>query len=124
MTFLQAIILLFTAFVGAVGQFFLKAGAVKIDTITATDILAKTWGVLTIPELLFGMFCYGLGSVGYVSLLTRVPLSVVGPSIALGYVFSVLIGYFWFREPVSISKLVGLVMVFGGVIILITSTKR
>ncbi len=124
MTFLQAIVLLFTAFVGAVGQFFLKAGAVKIDTITATDILAKTWGVLTIPELLFGMFCYGLGSVGYVSLLTRVPLSVVGPSIALGYVFSVLIGYFWFREPISIPKLVGLAMVFGGVIILITSTKR
>lgn len=108
-----------TAAVGAVGQFFLKAGAIKIPAIAATDFLGKLWGIFTIPELLFGLLCYGLGSVGYVALLTKVPLSVVGPSIAMGYIFSVLIGYFWFREAISLPRLIGLAMIFSGVLLVI-----
>ncbi|NJL90265.1 MAG: EamA family transporter [Coleofasciculaceae cyanobacterium SM2_1_6] len=108
-----------TAAVGAVGQFFLKAGAIKIPAIAATDFFGKIWGIFTIPELLFGLLCYGLGSVGYVALLTRVPLSVVGPSIAMGYIFSVIIGYFWFREAISPLRLLGLVMIFTGVLLVI-----
>ena len=119
MTPTQIFLLIMTAAVGAVGQFFLKAGAVKIPGITATDLVGKVWGVFTIPELLFGLLCYGLGSVGYVALLTRVPLSVVGPSIAMGYIFSVIIGYFWFREAISLPRLLGLAMIFSGVLLVI-----
>lgn len=119
MTPTQIFLLIMTAAVGAVGQFFLKAGAIKIPGITATDIVGKVWGIFTIPELLFGLLCYGLGSVGYVALLTRVPLSVVGPSIAMGYIFSVIIGYFWFREAISLPRLLGLAMIFSGVLLVI-----
>lgn len=115
----QIFLLIMTAAVGAVGQFFLKAGAIKIPAIAATDIVGKVWGIFTIPELLFGLLCYGLGSVGYVALLTKVPLSVVGPSIAMGYIFSVLIGYFWFREAISLPRLLGLAMIFSGVLLVI-----
>jgi len=121
MTSTQILLLIMTAAIGAVGQFFLKAGAIKIPAIAdaATDIVGKIWGIFTIPELLFGLLCYGLGSVGYVALLTKVPLSVVGPSIAMGYIFSVLIGYFWFREAISVPRLVGLAMIFSGVLLVI-----
>jgi len=119
MTRTQIFLLIMTAAVGAVGQFFLKAGAIKIPGITATDLVGKIWGIFTIPELLFGLLCYGLGSVGYVALLTKVPLSVVGPSIAMGYIFSVLIGYFWFREAISLPRLLGLAMIFSGVLLVI-----
>lgn len=119
MTPTQIFLLIMTAAVGAVGQFFLKAGAIKIPGITATDFVGKFWGIFTIPELLFGLLCYGLGSVGYVALLTKVPLSVVGPSIAMGYIFSVLIGYFWFREAISLPRLLGLAMIFSGVLLVI-----
>ncbi len=115
----QLFLLVMTAAVGAVGQFFLKAGAIKIPAIAATDLIGKVWGIFTIPELLFGLLCYGLGSVGYVALLTKVPLSVVGPSIAMGYIFSVIIGYFWFREAISPLRLLGLVMIFTGVLLVI-----
>jgi drug/metabolite transporter (DMT)-like permease len=119
MSSVQIFLLIMTAAVGAVGQFFLKAGAIKIPAIAATDFLGKLWGIFTIPELLFGLLCYGLGSVGYVALLTKVPLSVVGPSIAMGYIFSVLIGYFWFREAISLPRLIGLAMIFSGVLLVI-----
>ncbi len=115
----QIFLLIMTAAVGAVGQFFLKAGAIKIPAIVATDLVGKIWGIFTIPELLFGLLCYGLGSVGYVALLTKIPLSVVGPSIAMGYIFSVLIGYFWFREAISLPRLLGLAMIFSGVLLVI-----
>ena len=119
MTSTQIFLLIMTAAVGVIGQFFLKAGAIKIPAIAATDFLGKLWGIFTIPDLLFGLLCYGLGSVGYIALLAKVPLSIVGPSIAMGYIFSVLIGYFWFREAISLSRLIGIAMIFSGVLLVI-----
>jgi len=46
--------------------------------------------------LRFGVIAYIL------LLLTRVKLSIAGPAIALVYVFSVLLGYFVFRESVPL----------------------
>ncbi|MCA1991588.1 MAG: EamA-like transporter family protein [Coleofasciculus sp. S288] len=116
----QELTLLFmTVSIGAVGQYFLKAGALKIAAVSASSLISRIWGILTIPELLAGMVCYGLGAVGLVILLSRVKLSVVGPSIALSYVFSVLIGYFLFREAIPVSRLVGLALIVSGVILVV-----
>jgi drug/metabolite transporter (DMT)-like permease len=75
--------------------------------------------VLTTPELLTGLCCYGLGAVAYILLLTRVDLSIAAPSASLSYVFSVLMGYFFFGESIPLSRVVGLGLIIGGVLLVI-----
>jgi hypothetical protein len=80
----------------ASGQFLLKTGALRLGKVNATNVVSHIFGVLTTPEILVGLGCYSIGAIAYILLLTRVNLSVAGPSAALIYVFvfSVLMGYF------------------------------
>ncbi len=119
MTPKEITLLLMTVAIGAAGQFFLKVGALKIVKVNASSFISRVLGIITIPELLIGLACYGLGSVGLILLLSRVKLSIVGPSIALSYVFSVVLGYYIFREALPFSRLVGLGLIVSGVILVI-----
>ncbi len=103
----------------AAGQFLLKAGALKLGKVSATNWIGHLFGVLITPELLAGLCCYGLGAIAYILLLTRVKLSVAGPAAAVMYVFSVLMGYFFFQETIPLSRAVGLGLIICGVLLVI-----
>ena len=101
------------------GQWLLKAGALKLGKVSAGNWLSHVLGILTTPELLGGLACYGLGAIAYILLLTRVKLSIAGPAAALIYVFSVILGYFVFRESIPFSRVVGLGLIICGVMLVI-----
>jgi hypothetical protein len=71
------------------GQFFLKAGALKLGKVNSGNLVRHVLSIVITPELLTGLLCYGLGAITFILLLTRVKLSVAGPAVALTYVFSV-----------------------------------
>lgn len=102
-----------------VGQFLLKSGALKLGKVSADNAVSLILNIITVPELLAGLTCYGLGAIAYILLLTRVNLSIAGPAIALGYVFSVLLGYFAFREVIPLERLFGLGMIVCGVLLVV-----
>ncbi|WP_250123020.1 EamA family transporter [Chroococcidiopsis sp. CCMEE 29] len=102
------------------GQWLLKAGALKLGKVNASNLFSHILGIITTPELLAGLTCYGLGAIVYILLLTRVKLSVAGPAVALSYVFSMLLGYFIFREPVPFIRMVGLGLIICGVVLVIS----
>ncbi|WP_199336778.1 EamA family transporter [Oscillatoria sp. FACHB-1407] len=99
------------------GQFFLKAGALRLGKATPTNALSHIFNIATTPELIAGLMCYGLGAIAYILLLTRVKLSIAGPSIALVYIFTVLMGYFFFKEAIPPTRVVGLGFIIGGVLL-------
>ncbi|MGB7443146.1 MAG: EamA family transporter [Coleofasciculaceae cyanobacterium] len=101
------------------GQFLLKTGALSLGRVNASNWLDHIFGVVTTPELLAGLTCYGLGAIAYILLLTRVNLSVAGPSAALMYVFSVLMGYFFFQETIPLTRSLGLGLIICGVLLVI-----
>jgi drug/metabolite transporter (DMT)-like permease len=104
---------------GTIGQFFLKAGAGKLGVVTSSNFLRQTLGVFVSPDVLVGLVFYGAGAVLYILLLTRLPLSIVGPSVAVQYIFALLVGYFFFHEPIPLVRVVGLGLIVSGVILVI-----
>lgn len=101
------------------GQWLLKAGALKLGKVNTSNLIGHVLSILTTPELLAGLTLYGLAAFAYILLLTRVKLSVAGPAVALSYVFSLLLGYFVFRESVPLSRVVGLGLIICGVVLVI-----
>jgi drug/metabolite transporter (DMT)-like permease len=116
-------LLLTSVLAGASGQFFLKAGAVKLGKVTFDNISSHLFQMLGNIELIVGLTCYGIGAVSYILLLTRVNLSIAAPAISLSYVFSVLIGHFWFREIVPSSQILGLAAIVFGVILVVSQKQ-
>ncbi|BAZ81673.1 EamA family transporter [Sphaerospermopsis kisseleviana CS-549] len=112
-------LLLFSVLISVAGQFFLKTGAMKLGKVHAGNIINLILNMITIPELLLGLTCYGIGAIAYILLLTRVNLSVAAPAVSVGYIFSVLLGFFILREPISVMRLVGLGFIVTGVILVI-----
>jgi drug/metabolite transporter (DMT)-like permease len=106
------------------GQWLLKAGALKLGKVSTSNLSSHVLSILTTPELLVGLACYGLAAIAYILLLTRVKLSVAGPAVAVGYIFSMLLGYFVFREPIPFSRVVGLGLIICGVILVIWKDQR
>jgi drug/metabolite transporter (DMT)-like permease len=112
-------LLLISVLASVTGQFFLKLGALKLGKVNLANALNLVLGIITTPELLTGLAFYGIGAVAYILLLTRVSLSVAGPSASLVYVFSVLLGYFIFKESIPSIRLLGLSLIVGGVILVV-----
>jgi drug/metabolite transporter (DMT)-like permease len=112
-------LLLVSILTSVAGQFFLKAGALKLGKVNADNAVSHILSIVFTPELIVGLLCYGLGAIAYILLLTRVNLSVAGPSVALIYVFSVVLGYFIYKEAIPISRLVGLGFITCGVILVV-----
>lgn len=119
MTPQEFFLLLMSVLASVTGQFFLKAGALKLGRVNVGNAFNHILSIIAIPELLLGLTCYALGAVAYILLLTRVNLSVAGPSISLVYVFSVLLGYFIFRETIPLMRLAGLSFIIIGVILVV-----
>ncbi|MEO1377481.1 MAG: EamA family transporter [Cyanobacteria bacterium J06635_10] len=112
-------LLLLSVSASVTGQLFLKIGAVKLGKVNAANAISQITRILTTPELLIGLGCYGIGAVIYILLLTRINLSVAGPSASLVYVFSVLLGYFIFKESIPVTRLIGLSLIVCGVILVV-----
>jgi drug/metabolite transporter (DMT)-like permease len=110
-------LLLLSIIANVSGQFFLKAGALKLGKVNSGNLVRHILSIVITPELLTGLLCYGLGAITFILLLTRVKLSIAGPAAALTYVFSVLLGYFAFHEQIPGIRVVGLAFIVCGVVL-------
>ncbi|MDY6897578.1 MAG: EamA family transporter [Cyanobacteriota bacterium] len=119
MSWQEFCLLLLSVSASVTGQLFLKIGAGKLGRVDATNALQQILGIITTSELILGLACYGVGAVVYILLLTRVNLSVAGPSASLVYVFSVLLGYFIFKESIPLMRLAGLSLIVCGVVLVV-----
>lgn len=119
MTLQEFGLLLVSILASVAGQFLFKAGALKLGKVNAENAISHILAIVTVPELMGGLICYAAGAIAYILLLTRVNLSIAGPSIALSYVFSVLLGYFVFREAISVQRVIGVALIICGVILVV-----
>ena len=105
------------------GQLFLKLGAIKLGRVNIDNAFSHIISIVTIPELIGGLAFYALGALTYILLLTRVNLSIAAPSASLIYLFSVILGYFVFKEPIPLSRLFGLSFIMLGVILVVWKNR-
>ncbi len=119
MTYKEFCLLLVSVLTSAMGQLFLKWGATKLGKVTSTNAISLIMNIVFTPELILGLSCYGVGAIAYILLLTRVNLSVAGPSASMIYIFSVLIGYFVFKETIPIYRVFGLGFIVCGVVLVV-----
>jgi len=68
------------------------------------------------PLILSGVVVYGLSTILWLFILSKVPFSVAYPLNSFAYVLSVFAGFFIFKESLSVQKLIGILLIIGGVI--------
>ncbi len=72
--------------------------------------------LLTNPLIISGVLIYGLSTVLWLYILSKIPFSTAYAFTSIAYAFSLFAGYFLFHESVSLQKIIGTVLILTGVI--------
>ncbi len=78
-------------------------------------LIGAVISMLLRPGVLGGLALYGVGTVLWLSALSRTELSQAYPFVGLGFVLTALLGHFLFSEPLGLTRLGGTVLVVAGV---------
>jgi drug/metabolite transporter (DMT)-like permease len=123
MGFGEVVMLIITVLTGTVGQYFLRNGAQelakRLGGVSADNWMGLVSGIFLNFNLLVGLTFYAGAAVLYILILTRVPLSVLGPSVALQYVFAVTMDKYLFGVAIPGYRWFGLGLIACGVILVI-----
>ena len=105
-------LILISVAMSALAQMLLKLGVGTVDS--ARTLSATILAYASSPLVLTGFGLYGLGAFIWLFVLARLPLSVAYPFVGLGFVFTMLLGYFLLSEHVSFLRIVGTIMIAIG----------
>ncbi len=115
----RSIVMMFgCTLLGAAGQVLMKLGANTLGTSTSPVAMLLT------PAVFFGYALYGLMTVLFVFALRHEELSILYPIIALTYVWVAGLSVLFFKESLTATRLVGVLVIVLGVTVLGRNGKK
>lgn len=112
------LIMIVSILLAVAGQLMMKKGMMAFGTFPFNQILVKIIPMIFNPWVFFGFVCFGLSSLFWLVVLSRLPLSLVYPMVSVGYVIVALVSMYLFREPVSLVRWIGIAVIVAGVVLI------
>jgi multidrug transporter EmrE-like cation transporter len=100
---------------GAVGQFVLKLASGELQTGNGLWHLAVSMFNL---KMISAVSCFVISMLMWIFVLRKMELSIAYPMVSLGYVFVMLLSFFFLQENLYLTKLLGTGLIVSGVIVL------
>lgn len=99
------------------GQSFLKYGLVQVGGVNFTggQIFVSVRRILSVPYIVLGFTLYGISSILWLDVLSRLDLSVAFPMVSLTYAFTMVTGAVFFDERVNLLRVTGVAIICLGV---------
>lgn len=110
-------LILVAVLLGAAAQLLLKAGTNVVGHFEFhwQQALPVTLKLAAQPAIVAGVGCYGISLVVWIMALSRVPVSVAYPMVALGYLINAFAAWAWLDESLGMQKLLGIGFIILGV---------
>lgn len=117
---IAVIYILISVLGGALGQILLKKGMSSMGplTLTTSQTISIVWKMATNPYVIFGLGIYVLGTVFWLSALSRVDLSYAYPFASLSYVIMLMASWWLFGENITLLRIIGSIIIIIGVILI------
>jgi multidrug transporter EmrE-like cation transporter len=121
MTAVTWLMLLGGVALNAAAQLLLKA-ATRTSGVLVSDSGQVSWNaaaeLLHASPLWVGLACYGVSVILWLGALSRAPVSIAYPMLSVGYIVNAAAAAFLFSEALTTPKVVGILLIVGGVIVL------
>jgi drug/metabolite transporter (DMT)-like permease len=109
------LLILVSVMLGSTGQFLFKKGMQAFGQVTVTDIWAQLVKILLIPYIPLGFLCFGVSSILWLVVVSKMELSYAYPMVSLGYLIVVLASWLFLGEHLSLLRIVGVALICVGV---------
>jgi drug/metabolite transporter (DMT)-like permease len=100
------------------GQLLMKKGMMAFGTFPVSQLLTRVIPMFLNPWVFIGFVCFGLSSIFWLVVLSRLPLSLVYPMVSVAYVVVALLSMVFFRENVTLVRWSGIAVIILGVILI------
>lgn len=113
-------LILISVMLTAIAQPLLKVGmssATVQHSYNQGDQLALAWAMATNPYVAFGLLLYAFSAVVWLLALAKADISFAYPFVGLGFVLTLIIGWLFLDETMSVPRLTGTLLVVGGVML-------
>ena len=116
-------LILFSVFLNAAAQLLLKAGMERIGYFNFSwgNLIPIGFKVALNPEIVTGLFCYVFSVIVWLLVLSRVDVSFAYPMISIGYIITAIAGYYLFDEHLTLTRIVGILIIIVGVYLITRS---
>lgn len=117
------LLILLSVSLAVLGQVFLKKGMMQIGEIpfnlsTPIFLLGKIFNNF---KLFLGFALFGLSSIVWLVVLSKVELSFAYPMVSTGYIFTILISWKFLGETISPARWIAIIIICSGVALLAKS---
>ncbi len=110
-------LILLSVGLNAAAQLFLRA-AMRTGLPVGLSAAATLLDIGLRPGILAGLACYGFSLLLWIYVLSKTDASFAYPFLGLGFVIVALAGFALLGEPLSPRKIVGTLIIAGGVVVL------
>lgn len=112
------ILLLISVILGAFGQFSMKKG-LKNKPIELNELVStKIFSTLFEPNVFLGALLYVVATLIWFVVLSNAELSFAYPLIALGYIITSVLAYFFLSENITVLRWLGIILIVIGAILI------
>lgn len=119
MTFRILLVVLVSVGMSAIAQIILKLGMSNPATLRALDEAASVWQsiwpLLTSVHVWAGLTMYGIGALVWLFVLAKLDVSMAYPFVGLGFILTMVMGSLFLGESVGFTRMLGTMLVVGGV---------
>jgi drug/metabolite transporter (DMT)-like permease len=117
---IAVIYILISVLGSAIGQVLLKKGMNSMGPLTMTPgaVPSLLWKMGTNPYVVTGLGIYFLGTIFWLTALSRVNLSFAYPFASLSYVLMLLASWWLFHETITPLRVAGALVIIGGVLLI------
>jgi len=112
------IIMVISVLLAVAGQLLMKRGMIAFGTFPVSQLLFKIIPIFMNPWVFLGLACFGLSSIFWLVVLSRLELSLVYPMVSVGYVLVALVSWLVFKENVSLIRWAGIIVIMLGVFLI------
>lgn len=105
----------------AAGQTSIKYGLNVIGGVSLSEGIIGFLRLFQTPWVIVGFALYGLSSIIWLDVLSKLDFSLAFPMVGLTYVFTLLIGRFFFGEIVGWERVLGVALILSGIFFLARS---
>lgn len=101
-------------------QLLLKLGmnAVGKFEFTGAELARVAPAIFTSPSILLGLASYVASFLVWLAVLSRMDVSLAYPMISIGYTIGLAGGYYFFKEPVTTTRILGVAVIMLGVLLI------
>lgn len=113
-------LILSSVFFTSIAQIFIRQGMIRFGdvSISFNHIGKMIINIFSNIYLFAGIVCFGASVILWMITLSKVNVSIAYPFTSLGYVLVAILSYFIFNEPLTVQKIIGILIICLGVVVL------